>query len=467
MKNIFIKTLAGIALLLFIVFQIRGQLPVTGRPVPELAHIEPLVTSWMNAGNIDAAVIGIMRDGVVVYLRGFGWLDDDVPMIENAKVRLASVTKPITAAAIRNLIAEPDIDLALNTPAFNIGSNNGVLNLSPWPSLGDTRLANVTVNHLLNHWGGWARDSVGDHTIRECQIASEMNVTSPPGRTNTMRWILGQPLINNPGATYHYSNEGYLALGLIIEELQPISYLSYVRNRILRPGMGVPVTEISQARTLRGNADPREPWYRGGTCTFCNVFPGLVFGGCSNVLSIQRAYGQRHLEARLSQGGLIASAPAVLRFANTYRVGSQNIGMPLDEAPLTSQQAHGGSLEGVSTYLVQHPDGYNAFIFFNNRSDTTYVARRFWSVHLRDTLQGLNEDDWPTAASDGFWTQTSGSSSGGYGAYNQPYGSFSHALNQCTNGSNIRLLPGATQWSGLITTRLLIDAPEGNALIGQ
>lgn len=463
MKNIFVKTLAGFALLLFIVFQIRGQLPVAGRPVPELAHIDTLVTSWMNAGNIDAAVIGIMRDGVVVYLRGFGWLDDDVPMIENAKVRLASVTKPITAAAIRNLIAEPDIDLALNTPAFNIGSNNGVLNLSPWPSLGDTRLANVTVNHLLNHLGGWDFDSVGDLTRRECQIASEMNVTSPPGRTNTMRWILGQPLIHNPGDLSRYNNEGYLALGLIIEELQPLSYLSYIRNRILRPGMGVPVTEISLAKTTRANRDLREPWYLSSSCRNCDVFRS-----CNHSDMIQGPYGREHIEARMSQGGLIASAPAVLRFANTYRVASQNIGMPLlDEDTLTTWLAHGGRLEGVSTYLVQHPDGYNAFIFFNRSSDTTYVARRFWSVHLRDILQGLNEDDWPTAASDGFWTQTSGSSSGGYGAYNQPYGSFSHALNQCTNGSNIRLLPGATQWSGLITTRLLIDAPEGNALIGQ
>ena len=453
------------ALLITLAVHSRGQLPVTGRPVPELAHIEPLVTSWMNAGSIDAAVIGIMRDDVVVYLRGFGWLDDNVPMIENAKVRLASVTKPVTAAAIRNLISDPAVDLSLNTPAFNIGSNNGVLNLNPWPSLGDTRLANVTVDHLMRHLAGWDRGVAIDHTTKECQIASDMDVNSPPGRTNTMRWILGQPLIHNPGDSVRYSNEGFLALGLIIEELQPFSYLSYVRSRILRPGMGVPITEISHALTLRENADSREPWYRSGTCTYCNVFAGTFFGGCSNLLSIQRAYGQRHLEARLSQGGLIASAPAMLRFANNYRLNGFHIGARLDDQPLVSTLSHGGAQSGVSTLLLQQPNGVRVFIFFNRRSDD-HTATKFWNNHLASALQNLDEDDWPTAASDGFWTLTSGSSSGGYGAFDQPYGSFSHALSQCTNGSNIRLLPGATQWSGLITTRLLIDAPEGSAIIG-
>jgi len=451
-----------------------SNLPVRGRPVPEFAHIEPLVQNWMAEADMNAAVIGIMRNDRTVYLRGFGWLDEDlgIPMIENAKVRLASVVKPMTAAAIHELVRDPGVNLGLNTRAFNLGqAGGGVLNLNPWPSLGDPRLGDVTIDHMLGHKAGWDRDSAEDHTSKECHIADAMNVASPPGRPRTMRWILGQPLIHEPGTLYKYSNEGYMALGLIIDELAPQGYLNYLRQRILTPAMGVPATEISRARTLRENADRREPWYLSGTCRTCNVFTGCSF----SLFSIQQAYGSRDLEARLSHGGIKGSAAAALTLANHYQIGRPNqnfnsIGQRLVDAPLTTTRSHGGDQSGVSTLLLQQVNGVRVFIFFNRNVrgvGINYTAGNFWTTHLRDELAAIAEADWPTRECDGFWIQTGGSGSGGYGAYNQPFASFGAAIANTSPGSTFRLFPGSSDWTGEISGQLELDAPFGMVTIGQ
>lgn len=447
-------------------------LSVQGRPVPELAHIEPLVQDWMSEADMDAAVIGIMRHDRIVYLRGFGWLNEEfgIPMIENATVRLASVVKPMTAAAIRELIRDPAVDLQLNSRAFDLGqSDGGVLNLAPWPSPGDARLQNVTIRNMLGHKPGWDRslDHVGDLTSKECDIAEEMDVSSPPGRTNTMRWILGQPLHHDPGTHYQYSNEGYMALGLIIDELAPQSYLHFLRRRLLTPAMGVPATEVSRTRTLRQHADRREPWYLSGTRFGCNVF-----NGCSFFSSIQTAYGKRDLEARLSHGGIKASAAAVLTLANHYRIGKpsqttdDSIGRRLVDAPLTGTLGHGGAQAGVSTLLLQQRNGVRVFIFFNRRVDD-YSASKFWTTHLRSELAALNPSDWPTNECDGFWIETGGTGSGGYGAYDQPFASVGEAVSNTASGSTFRLFPGSSDWTGEISGELELDAPHGMVTIGQ
>ena len=157
------------------------------------------------------------RNGSIVYEKDFGFLDDaeTTTLPHDAMMRLASVSKPITATAIRTLIA--DGALALDDRVFEIGQPEaGILDLAPFPLLGDARLGDVTVEHLLHHEGGWDRDAVGDLTYREVPTSEEMGVPSPPGREHTVRWILGHPLQNTPETTYAYSNIGFLVLGLIV-----------------------------------------------------------------------------------------------------------------------------------------------------------------------------------------------------------------------------------------------------------
>ena len=232
--------------------------PATGIPVPELAQFDTIMQDFMNANGIDAGVLGILRNDCIVYMRGFGWDNaaHTVLLLPDQMLRLASVTKPVVAAATVLLDQQLGGTL-LGANAFNLGQpGGGVLNLAPWPALGDNRLANVRVTHLINHRGGWEKDEPGvpDWTYKEVTVANAMGVPSPPSRTQMVRFILGQPLQFNPGNVNYvdpngkapYSNINYLVLGLIIEQLRTYPDNTPAQRRVMLEAFRNDETEISE-----------------------------------------------------------------------------------------------------------------------------------------------------------------------------------------------------------------------------
>ena len=71
------------------------------------------MVQFMETQNIKAGVLGVMKGGRLVYDKSFGWQDEaqEITLPQGAMMRLASVTKPITAAAVRELIDSELVDL--------------------------------------------------------------------------------------------------------------------------------------------------------------------------------------------------------------------------------------------------------------------------------------------------------------------------------------------------------------------
>lgn len=463
--NVVRDALLPLVLLLTICATSPSVHAISGRPVPTMTVFDTMMTGFMSANSIEAGVLGMMRGGRIQYLRGFGSLDLGVDMPENALVRLASCTKPITAAAIRRLDIQSS-DIAVTDFAFNLNGNGGVLNYTPFPSAGDNRLQNITLNHLLQHRGGWDRGIAGDLTYMETTIADDMNVGNPPGRGNTMRWILGQPLQFSPGARYEYSNIGYLALGLIVSLNTGPGYIGYVQQQVLHPGLWVPATEIQPARTFRADRNAREPWYRSSQSVE-NVFD-------PDGPNVSRPYGGFDVEARLGQGGVIASAAAMLELAQRHHIspGAANIGLPIDATnPLTSNESHNGAQSGVNTFLWHRTDDVVVFVFFNRSKGEVEGDGHYGSDFINQidpVLDAGTQFTWPNTTSDGFWvTLGSESANAGFGGYHSSYRGFASAVNRCGDGSKIRLRPGTQPFTGTIRKRLHLDAPLGAATLGN
>ena len=134
-----------------LVAQAETTLPVSGPAVPELVAFDDAMLAFMDEKGIEAGLLGVMKDGVVVLERGYGWQDsghaEGLPA--TAMMRIASVTKPLTAAAIRRLVDQGLI--GLDDYVFDLGqAEGGLLGLTPFLSLGDARLADITVQHLLD-----------------------------------------------------------------------------------------------------------------------------------------------------------------------------------------------------------------------------------------------------------------------------------------------------------------------------
>lgn len=340
----------------------HGQVPPAGGPeVPELSVFDALMQDYMAQHGIGAGVLAIARQGRVVFDRRYGWRDaartERLP--SPTRMRVASVTKPFIAAAIRRLIT--DGMLTLSTPVFAIDGNGGVLALQPFGTP-DSRLGSITVRHCLLHRGGWDRDIVGDHTYREIEIAAALGVPSPPSRNDVMRWIMGQPLQHTPGEVGAYANIGYLALGLVLEAVAGVDIETYLASAVLPPA-DIDPADVRMGRTFAIDQGPDEPYYDEPALP---LVANVYYPAFHPEPLVLAPYGGWNHEARTGSGRLVASAAALVRFASHYQVNGTNIGGPRPTLGII-HLSHNGSLSGTNALLHQRGDGIDVAFVFNQR----------------------------------------------------------------------------------------------------
>ena len=135
----------------------------TGVECPPISVFTELLQQFTDAHGIGAAALGIMKQGEIIYDEGVGYMDAQrqVPARQDIMMRLASVTKPITAAAIHRLAS--DGMLALNDRVFDLGqTGGGLLQIDPFPQQGDARLAKAVLSPTTGATGSPGMTVYGD-----------------------------------------------------------------------------------------------------------------------------------------------------------------------------------------------------------------------------------------------------------------------------------------------------------------
>ena len=351
-------------------------MPLSGNAVPGMTSVDSVIVDLMTRWDIPGGAVGIVRDGRLVYARGFGYADVAAQSVTapDALFRIASVSKPVTAAAVLKLVEEGR--LSLDEPAFAL-----LADLTPLPGATmDPRLATITVRHLLEHAGGWDRDETFDPMFRPTEIAAAMGTPEPASAEAIIRYMMGEPLSFDPGTRYAYSNFGYAVLGRIIERITGGSYEAFVREAVLAPAGA---TRMRLGRSLLADRAPGEVrYYDPGTIT--SVFPD---GG-----AVPFPYGGFNIEAMDAHGGWIASTVDLLRFVTAVDLlasppdvlAPASIGLmtakpasPLWDGspihyglgwlvrPVEGNWWHGGSLPGTATIMVRTGNGVAWVALFN------------------------------------------------------------------------------------------------------
>lgn len=325
--------------------------PVIGIDVPELAIFDSTLLDFVQTRDVDAASLCITRGNKVIYKKSFGWMDraHTVPVRTNALFRIASLAKPLTAAAIRDLIKAGR--LRLSDRVFTIGNQTGLLNIDSFGEP-DPRIAQITVQHLLDHKGGWDRQESGDPMFMAIGIANTMGVDSPPSQEDFVRYVLGRDLDHPPGTTYAYSNFGYLVLGLIVEKVTSKDYTQWLQEQIMAP-LGVAASDLLLGASLSKARNAREPFYE-DPATGKNVFRPAQ--------TVPFPDGAFYLEAMEAHGGLICTAEAYALFLTKYDLAGRSR-EPGDTGVFY------GSLPGTTSVAILRPDGTNIVALFNWRND--------------------------------------------------------------------------------------------------
>lgn len=387
----------------------------SGETHEAFAQIDSVMQAFIREHRVPGASLAISDHGRIVYARGFGYADvgEREPVTSNSLFRIASISKPITAVAIMQLVDQGK--LSLDDKVFEI------LSYEPHLEEGgsfDERQNSITVEHLLQHRGGWDRDQSFDAMFKSTPFSELLGTEPPAGPDTVIRVMLGKPLDFDPGERYAYSNFGYCLLGRVIEKLTEQPYEQYVKEQVLAP-IGVTQMRIGATR-LSGRAENEVRYYD----------PALgdsVFAGDLNS-PVPHPYGAWHLEAMDSHGAWIASASDLVKFASAFDsaesceilspesvrrmfqrpdglAGFDEQGEPKDKyyglgwsiAKMEDEKfsaSHGGSLPGTSTLLRRRADGRNFAILFNTRVSPR--AGRVVSAILPELSKAIDEiDTWP------------------------------------------------------------------------
>ena len=214
---------------------------ISGKPNQLLVPFDELMTRFVHDHTVPGAALAVTRDSQLVYARGFGWADTEAkrPVQPESLFRIASLSKPLTAVAVLQLVAAQK--LGLDQHVFD------VLLANEWlPPKHDVRLQKITIRQLLQHTAGWDRDKSFDPITRPHQISKSVNRPLPVGPEDVIRYALTLPLDHAPGTQFAYSNVGFLILGRLIEHASGQQYAAYVKEHVLKP-VGVTRMQLGRA----------------------------------------------------------------------------------------------------------------------------------------------------------------------------------------------------------------------------
>ncbi|WP_149494869.1 serine hydrolase [Roseiconus lacunae] len=373
------------------------------------------IKEFMKTHRAPGVSIAVTDKGKVAFSGAYGYADvaKREPVTTESLFRIASLSKPITAVAILQLVE--DGMLQLDDPVLDYLDAED--SIAAAGEKFDERFRKITIRHLLQHRGGWDRGQSFDAMFRSVEFAEQFNVPPPATPDIVIKAMFTYPLDFDPGHRYAYSNFGYCLLGRVIENLTDQSYESYVQEQVLKP-IGVTAMRIGKSR-LDQRSENEVRYYHSGDAE-------SVFSDDLNE-TVPWPYGGWFLEAMDAHGAWIASATDLAKFAAAFdnpdhcpilsresieamfarppglaghddegnaKDRYYSLGWSIVDIPKGVNQWHTGSLAGTATIMIRRHDGKNFVALFNARTSPR-------ASHLGRAMDRLLHDmanqvsDWP------------------------------------------------------------------------
>lgn len=325
-----------------------------------LPGLDHAIDSFMDFWSLHGVSLAITRHDSLLYAKGYGEADAATPMTPGTTLRLASVSKLLTAVGIMRLQEEGK--LFLDTPVFG---PLGVLN--KWDGyIRDDNYYLITVEHLLRHQGGFTARG-GDPVF-----------TPYPSLEGLLQKQLRRPLVFEPGSWQEYSNFGFLLLSLIIEQVSGMPYEQFMQEEVFTPAL---CRDFRIAGNYLWERHPGETRYymqpdAEKTTSFDGRFAGVdkCYGG-NNVTGSMGAGGWTASSIELArlvcaidgQGPLpdILSGESVRQMTTWFDPDTYSLGW--NDTKPTGEWTRSGSFSGTQALVKVYPDG-ECWILISNTS---------------------------------------------------------------------------------------------------
>src|SRR5256886_4023608 len=178
--------------------------------------LDALIPSQLQTRNIAGAVVSFVKDGQVLFAKGYGYADVEAKKpvtADQTLFRPGSISKLFTATAVMQLVEQGKLDLDRDV--------NEYLDFA----IPKTYSEPITLRRLLTHTAGF------EETVKNLFVAHEPDLK--PLRTYLVNHMPAR--IFPPGKIPSYSNYGFTLAGYIVERVSGEKFERYIDNHIFKP----------------------------------------------------------------------------------------------------------------------------------------------------------------------------------------------------------------------------------------
>jgi CubicO group peptidase (beta-lactamase class C family) len=186
----------------------------------------------MATTHVPGVSVAVVENGQYEWASGYGLADveNNSPASEHTLFRLASISKSLSATGAMQLVERGKLDLDAPVqkycPAFP---------QKPWP---------MTTREVMGHLAGIRHYKGGPDDL---EIGNTKHFDDPI--QGGLNFFKDDPLLSEPGKTFHYSTQGYTLVGCVMEGASGTKYVDYMMRNVFTPA-GMEHTVVDNRFTI-------------------------------------------------------------------------------------------------------------------------------------------------------------------------------------------------------------------------
>lgn len=313
--------------------------------------VDRVVKEEMERQELVGVAIGIIEDGEVAYVAGYGFEDRerDIPVTTDTMFRWASISKPLTAIAALQLAEDGKLDLDADVRTL----------VPEFPDKG----APITTRQLLGHLGGIVHYTNGPVIRTERKYKDKNPFQSVILALDTFK---ESPLVSEPGHSYNYTTHGYILASAVVERAGKQPFAEQVDQRIAKPNglttlqpdyqwTSIPNRAVGYRKSKPKQGFSCEKQYSSSPSTDTDVSWKLGGGGFISSIVDLAAFAAALCDEAFITPSMRSKLWKRQKTKNgkTTRYG---LGFRVKSIDGTLVVYHGGAQEKVRGHLAVHPD---------------------------------------------------------------------------------------------------------------
>jgi CubicO group peptidase (beta-lactamase class C family) len=278
-----------------------AEAPAPGRYAEAVNLARVVMSAVMEESGTPGMSVAVGIDGRIIWSEGFGYADVEnrVPVWEETKFRIGSVSKPVTAAALGLLYQQDRLDFDAPVQRYV-------------PSFPEKRWP-ITTRQLAGHLAG----------IRHYRGAEFLSSRRYETVTEGLEIFQDDTLLFEPGSRWSYSSYAWNLLSAVVEGASGEGFLTYMQEKVFEP--------LGMVHTIAGYTDSIIPHRT-------RFYERAEDGRVLNARFVDNSY-------KWAGGGFLSTPEDLVRFGMAH-LGDELLERETTKLLWTSQRTNDGSETG-------------------------------------------------------------------------------------------------------------------------